>query len=197
MIRPGTKVNSPREQRAAKIEIIDPVAATGARAALREHQHDRREDRQQMDRAPGADQSDLVDPERAIATSHQHHPDPAEVRCGSVPFGAANCTMPSANAAIAAKAWSGMAGRHPAAARGSWRLQTVNEAIDPRRQRCRSLDRKGNPKVKSLTWAGTLRPPPRPVAASVGPARRQNGMSSSMSLLRAPARRQPRGAARS
>ena len=26
------------------------------------------------------------------------------VRCGSVPFGAASCTMPSANAAIAAKA---------------------------------------------------------------------------------------------
>src|SRR5262249_5788391 len=32
------------------------------------------------------------------------------VRCGSVPLGAANCTMPSANAAIAAKAWSGIAG---------------------------------------------------------------------------------------
>jgi hypothetical protein len=27
------------------------------------------------------------------------------VRCGSVPLGAANCTSPSANAAIAANAW--------------------------------------------------------------------------------------------
>ena len=32
------------------------------------------------------------------------------VRCGSVPLGAANWTMPSTNAAIAAKAWSGIAG---------------------------------------------------------------------------------------
>ncbi len=32
------------------------------------------------------------------------------VRCGSVPFGAASCTMPSMKAAIAAKAWIWMTG---------------------------------------------------------------------------------------
>ena len=37
------------------------------------------------------------------------------VRCGNVPFGAANCTMPSANAAIAAKACSGIVPGPPAA----------------------------------------------------------------------------------
>jgi hypothetical protein len=32
------------------------------------------------------------------------------VRCGDVPFGAENCTIPNAKAVIAAKAWSTIAG---------------------------------------------------------------------------------------
>ena len=63
----------------------------GRRGAVRapdgQRQHDEREDRQQMDRAPGTDQRDLVDPERAAATaaisSTQIQP---SVRCGKVPL---------------------------------------------------------------------------------------------------------------
>jgi hypothetical protein len=74
------------------------------------HPHARRkrdqgEDRQQMDRAPRADQPDLMDPERATATEAirptQIQP---SVPWGKVPFGAASCTTPSTKAAIAANA---------------------------------------------------------------------------------------------
>src|SRR5438132_2327925 len=43
------------------------------------------------------------------------------VRWGMVPFGAANCTMPSAKAAIAAMAWSATGAELRAAEQGSWR----------------------------------------------------------------------------
>jgi hypothetical protein len=42
--------------------------------------------------------------------SHQQHPDPADGPVRQRALGAANWTMPSAKAAIAAKAWSGIAG---------------------------------------------------------------------------------------
>ena len=45
-----------------------------------------------------------TDRDRAISAT-QIQP---TVRCGKVPFGAANCTMPSANAAMAAKACNGI-----------------------------------------------------------------------------------------
>src|SRR6266403_5307522 len=115
------------------------------------------------------------------------------VRWGKVPFGAANCTTPSTKAVMAAKAWTGIAG---AASSSGARLMTGVPGFAPH---------------KSGKLTGSLfdvasshydshrdvhirgRGAPREQIHS--PHRAQNGISSSMSLLRAPAATARRGAA--
>ena len=56
--------------------IGDPVTMCHPHTEWKRHQ---REDRQQVDRAPRADQPDLMDPERTDRhRDHQAHPDPAD-----------------------------------------------------------------------------------------------------------------------
>src|ERR1700746_4018719 len=65
-----------------------------------------------VDRAPGADRPDLVDPKRG-AGNDCHQRDLRSSRWSNAdarPLGAANWTSPGAKAAIAAKAWSRIAG---------------------------------------------------------------------------------------
>jgi hypothetical protein len=77
----------------------------------RHRQHSQRENREQMDRAPGSPQADFVDEKGGDADyGHQAHPDPTDGRCGSVPFGAVNYTSASRKAAIAAKACNWIVG---------------------------------------------------------------------------------------
>lgn len=103
--------------------IGDPVTMCEPHA---ERQHRKREDRQQKDRAERADQPDLVDPERTDGhQGHQSHPDPTNGPVRQCALGAANWIRPSPNAAIAAKAWSGIWG---AASSSGARLMTMAHA---------------------------------------------------------------------
>ena len=83
MMRPGTKVNRPAiskragEHRDHRLAMPDYVVAACVQHG--ERQHDQREDRQKMDRAPDAPHPQLVDPERRRTDDrHQRHPDPAD-----------------------------------------------------------------------------------------------------------------------
>src|SRR5437667_6913664 len=114
MTRPGSSVKSPaitsapenRDHGAAMFGDLVPVRPQDG-----QRKHDQHDDRQQVNRAPGTDQPDLVDPEELIATvTMSRTQTQPTVRWGKVPFGAANWTRPSTKANIAAKAWSEIAG---------------------------------------------------------------------------------------
>jgi hypothetical protein len=68
-----------------------------------DRQQDQHQDRKQMDRAPNS-LSWWIPNELAATVAISTTQIQPMVRCGSVPFGAANWTIPSASAAIAAKA---------------------------------------------------------------------------------------------
>src|SRR3954469_8420663 len=115
MMRPGTKVNSPaRTSAPAKVEIIMirwrrtlcVRAATTARTSATGVRIDSR----WMGLQGPSSLIWWIQKEEIATTVIRATQIQPTVRCGSVPFGAANCTMPSAKAAIAANAWSGIAG---------------------------------------------------------------------------------------
>src|ERR1700722_15012880 len=63
-------------------------AIVTARPPYGQRKRDQHEDRQQMDRAPGTDQPDLVDPERGDRhRRHQGYPDPPQGAMGQRALG--------------------------------------------------------------------------------------------------------------
>ena len=110
MMRPGINANRPAMISAPPNSPIMVRLCRAARGNHADNEHDQREDRQQVDRAPRPDparapvRSSWIpndEPATTVISATQIQP---SVRCGSVPFGASNCTSPSANAAIAAAA---------------------------------------------------------------------------------------------
>src|SRR5260370_36205235 len=78
--QPGDDKRTGENQDHDAAMIRDPVTVRHPYAEWERHQ---REDRQQMDRAPGTYQPDLMDPERTDRHRyHQAHPDPAERAMG-------------------------------------------------------------------------------------------------------------------